>query len=156
MVRREGRFLRNSKRSQPLLHPNTDGVMMKPNTTNNPSFIEPMKALPVEKLPEGDWVYEIKFDGYRALALKGPEIQTGDVSLHQLAGEEQRQMGAGDYTCGHETLPMGQASAGRPDQIHRVDVRRSASSAGIPWVADGQGRQRRRSRIDVKFPKPAA
>ena len=44
--------------------------MMKPNTTNNPSFIEPMKALPVEKLPEGDWVYEIKFDGYRALALK--------------------------------------------------------------------------------------
>ena len=34
------------------------------------SFIEPMKALPVEKLPEGDWVYEIKFDGYRALALK--------------------------------------------------------------------------------------
>ena len=34
------------------------------------SFIEPMKALPVEKLPEGDWLYEIKFDGYRALAFK--------------------------------------------------------------------------------------
>src|SRR5262249_51633962 len=32
--------------------------------------MEPMKALPVEKLPEGDWVYEIKFDGYRALAFK--------------------------------------------------------------------------------------
>jgi bifunctional non-homologous end joining protein LigD len=29
-----------------------------------------MKALPVEKLPEGDWLYEIKFDGYRALAFK--------------------------------------------------------------------------------------
>jgi bifunctional non-homologous end joining protein LigD len=34
------------------------------------SFIEPMKALPVEKLPEGDWLYEIKHDGYRALAFK--------------------------------------------------------------------------------------
>src|SRR5262245_26740389 len=29
-----------------------------------------MKALPVEKLPRGDWLYEIKFDGYRALAFK--------------------------------------------------------------------------------------
>jgi ATP dependent DNA ligase domain len=36
----------------------------------SPSFIEPMKALPVEKLPERDWFYEIKFDGYRALAFK--------------------------------------------------------------------------------------
>jgi len=29
-----------------------------------------MKALPVEKLPEGDWLYKIKVDGYRALAFK--------------------------------------------------------------------------------------
>src|SRR5262252_1203472 len=34
------------------------------------AFIEPMKALPVEDLPEGDWVYEIKHDGYSALAFK--------------------------------------------------------------------------------------
>jgi len=40
------------------------------NVQKAPSFIEPMKALPVEKLPEGDWLYEIKFDGYRALAFK--------------------------------------------------------------------------------------
>ena len=26
-----------------------------------------MKALPVQELPEGDWIYEIKFDEYRAL-----------------------------------------------------------------------------------------
>jgi bifunctional non-homologous end joining protein LigD len=38
-------------------------------------FIEPMKALPVEKLPEGDWLYEIKHDGYRALVFKeGKEV----------------------------------------------------------------------------------
>jgi bifunctional non-homologous end joining protein LigD len=39
-------------------------------------MIEPMKALPVEKLPDGDWLYEIKFDGYRALAFKdGKDVQ---------------------------------------------------------------------------------
>jgi bifunctional non-homologous end joining protein LigD len=29
-----------------------------------------MKALPVDKLPGGDWLFEIKHDGYRALAFK--------------------------------------------------------------------------------------
>jgi bifunctional non-homologous end joining protein LigD len=29
-----------------------------------------MKALSVKKLPEGDWLYEVKHDGYRALAFK--------------------------------------------------------------------------------------
>jgi bifunctional non-homologous end joining protein LigD len=43
---------------------------MKPASVSSPSFVEPMQALPVEKLPEGDWLYEIKFDGYRALAFK--------------------------------------------------------------------------------------
>jgi bifunctional non-homologous end joining protein LigD len=34
-------------------------------------FIEPMKATAVEALPSGDdWLYEVKWDGYRALALK--------------------------------------------------------------------------------------
>ena len=31
-------------------------------------FIEPMKARLVESPPSGDWIYEIKFDGFRALA----------------------------------------------------------------------------------------
>jgi len=34
-------------------------------------FIEPMPCLAVKKLPEGkDWEYELKLDGYRALAVK--------------------------------------------------------------------------------------
>ena len=34
-------------------------------------FIEPMLLLRTEMLPEGpEWVYEIKLDGYRALAFK--------------------------------------------------------------------------------------
>ena len=36
-----------------------------------PNFVEPMKGKLVDSMPTGDWVYEIKFDGYRALALRG-------------------------------------------------------------------------------------
>src|SRR5437660_12887892 len=35
------------------------------------SFVEPMECLSVSKLPEGlEWLWEIKFDAYRALAVK--------------------------------------------------------------------------------------
>ena len=35
------------------------------------SFIEPMQCLSVSKLPDGDhWIWEVKLDGYRALAVK--------------------------------------------------------------------------------------
>jgi bifunctional non-homologous end joining protein LigD len=36
-----------------------------------PEFVEPMKARLAAHPPKGDWIYEIKFDGFRALALKG-------------------------------------------------------------------------------------
>lgn len=36
-----------------------------------PDFIEPMECAPVTKLPGGtDWIYEVKLDGYRAVAVK--------------------------------------------------------------------------------------
>ncbi len=36
-----------------------------------PRFVEPMKCKPVTQLPaEGNWTFEIKFDGYRCIALK--------------------------------------------------------------------------------------
>jgi ATP-dependent DNA ligase len=34
------------------------------------SFIEPMKAMKVNELPAGNWLYKMKFDGYRALAIR--------------------------------------------------------------------------------------
>jgi bifunctional non-homologous end joining protein LigD len=42
-----------------------------------PAFITPMAARVVDKLPDGDdWIYELKFDGYRALLVKdGKRIQ---------------------------------------------------------------------------------
>jgi DNA ligase D-like protein (predicted ligase) len=36
-----------------------------------PEFVEPMKAQLFDSIRPGDWIYEIKFDGYRALALRG-------------------------------------------------------------------------------------
>jgi bifunctional non-homologous end joining protein LigD len=36
-----------------------------------PGFVEPMKARLVAEPPKGTWDYEIKFDGWRALILKG-------------------------------------------------------------------------------------
>jgi bifunctional non-homologous end joining protein LigD len=38
-------------------------------TLTAPEYIEPMKALAVEAVPKGDWQLELKFDGYRAIAL---------------------------------------------------------------------------------------
>jgi bifunctional non-homologous end joining protein LigD len=35
-----------------------------------PDFVEPMKAKLVGSMPVGAWIYEISFDGYRALALR--------------------------------------------------------------------------------------
>jgi len=36
-----------------------------------PAFVEPMKAHLAATAPRGEWFYEIKFDGWRAIALKG-------------------------------------------------------------------------------------
>jgi bifunctional non-homologous end joining protein LigD len=42
-----------------------------------PRFVTPMSARIVDRLPEGpDWLYEVKFDGYRALLIKnGTRVQ---------------------------------------------------------------------------------
>jgi ATP-dependent DNA ligase len=41
-----------------------------------------MKATLVDSMPAGAWLYELKFDGYRALALRGG-IQTRIQSRNQ-------------------------------------------------------------------------
>ncbi|MDB6154556.1 MAG: ATP-dependent ligase [Chthoniobacteraceae bacterium] len=43
----------------------------KPRRPSKPKFVEPMTATLVNEVPShGEWIYEIKLDGYRALALK--------------------------------------------------------------------------------------
>jgi bifunctional non-homologous end joining protein LigD len=49
---------------------------MTKSAPSNLSFIEPMMALRVQDLPVSNWLYELKFDGYRALAFKaGKEVR---------------------------------------------------------------------------------
>jgi ATP dependent DNA ligase domain len=55
------------------MHSGVIATVMKLNFNALPSakvrFIEPMYALAVQKLPDGnEWLYEVKFDGYRFLA----------------------------------------------------------------------------------------
>jgi bifunctional non-homologous end joining protein LigD len=58
---------------------------MKVGSLRNFIFIEPMKALSVPDLPVGRrWLYEVKFDGYRALAFKNGK-ETRLVSRNQKA-----------------------------------------------------------------------
>ena len=50
---------------------------MTPKPRKPPVFVTPMAAVTVKKLPEGDeWLYELKWDGYRALLIKdGEDVQ---------------------------------------------------------------------------------
>jgi bifunctional non-homologous end joining protein LigD len=50
---------------------------LTPKRRKAPAFVTPMAALAVKKLPEGDdWLYELKWDGYRALLIKdGEDVQ---------------------------------------------------------------------------------
>jgi bifunctional non-homologous end joining protein LigD len=46
-------------------------VSARIQTAPIPGFVAPMQAMLVDSIRPGDWLYEIKFDGYRALALRG-------------------------------------------------------------------------------------
>jgi DNA ligase D-like protein (predicted ligase) len=52
-------------------------------------FVEPMSALLVRNLPVGkDWLYEIKLDGYRVLALKqGPKVRLASRNNRDLTSD---------------------------------------------------------------------
>jgi bifunctional non-homologous end joining protein LigD len=51
-------------------------------------FVEPMKARLVERAPAGDWIYEIKHDGFRVLAIKnGREVHLLSRNNKDLSGK---------------------------------------------------------------------
>ena len=59
--------------------PKANQSMHSPRTTRKrtePAFIEPMQCKSVTALPSGEkWTFEIKFDGYRCIAVKsGREV----------------------------------------------------------------------------------
>jgi bifunctional non-homologous end joining protein LigD len=53
------------------LHERSKGMTSGRRSVGAPDFVPPMRALLVNKLPVGpEWMYEVKWDGYRALAAK--------------------------------------------------------------------------------------
>lgn len=62
-------------KKKPLAPASVPSRATSPDTTiadtpsDSSAYLEPMKALSVEKIPTGDWLLEIKFDGFRALAI---------------------------------------------------------------------------------------
>ena len=55
------------------------------NTKPRPRFIEPMECRRASKLPEGgDWVYEIKQDGYRATVL----VDGNSALIYSISGQD--------------------------------------------------------------------
>jgi bifunctional non-homologous end joining protein LigD len=67
--------------------PPPKGSRPTPQRTS-PAFVTPMAAQVVKRLPEGDdWVYELKFDGYRALIIKdGQRVELRSRKNKDLAG----------------------------------------------------------------------
>jgi bifunctional non-homologous end joining protein LigD len=60
----------------PHIDPKEKGMNAKKGKGAAVRFVEPMKARLVEHAPPGEWIYEIKLDGFRALALKrGDNVQ---------------------------------------------------------------------------------
>ncbi|HEV8083554.1 MAG TPA: DNA ligase D [Chitinophagaceae bacterium] len=77
------------KISAPAVTPvtNIDGYLKKGKSSKFPMDIEPMLATLVDKpIDEPGWMYEIKWDGYRAIAyinnsFKGGELPAGEVDI---------------------------------------------------------------------------
>ena len=70
--RRQGRRLPDVKLGKRSDRPRVSSLPKLPSA--KPRFIEPMKAKLVEQPPpNGDWIYELKFDGIRLIAVKDGE-----------------------------------------------------------------------------------
>src|SRR6266446_5642527 len=71
-IKRHGRQLERIRSRRPR-----DERPLTPKPRKPPAFVTPMAAVTVKKLPEGDeWLYELKWDGYRALLIKdGEDVQ---------------------------------------------------------------------------------
>ena len=76
-ARPASRLIRPSKSPEIRFKQAEDEITHSRLPKRKAEFVEPMKAVLVDNLPKGDdWVYELKFDGVRALALKrGKDVQ---------------------------------------------------------------------------------
>ena len=106
-----------------------------------PAFVEPMAAREVQELPEGDdWIYEIKWDGYRALAVKhGDSVQLLSRKNKNLSADfpdvvdALRGVSAGSALLDGEVVALDQQ--GRPS-FQSLQNRRSSAAAIVYYTFD--------------------
>src|SRR3954447_26373773 len=85
-----------------------------------PAFVQPMAAEVVDRLPDGDdWMYEVKFDGYRALLIKnGQRVQLRSRNNKDLTDIYPAVHAAGLRSSAHSAVVDGEIVAidanGRP------------------------------------------
>jgi bifunctional non-homologous end joining protein LigD len=89
---------------------------MKHGSASKFSFIEPTKALPVRDLPTGDWLHEMKFDGYRALAFKaGKEVRLVSRNRIDLANYHSRIVDSLKLLTGENVIIDGEIATLEPN-----------------------------------------
>jgi bifunctional non-homologous end joining protein LigD len=95
-------------------------VARAPRTRVPPAFVQPMAAHVVDKLPEGrEWLYEVKFDGYRALLIKtGARLQVRSRNEKDLTASYPTVAAAGRRLHADQAVVDGEIvavdAAGRP------------------------------------------
>ena len=100
-----------------------------------PEFIPPMKATPVESLPGGDeWIYEVKWDGYRALALKhGDSVRLLSLKNKSLSADFPDVVTAVSGLSADTVLLDGEVVAVNAEGKPSFQMLQNRGSAGRDW-----------------------
>jgi bifunctional non-homologous end joining protein LigD len=91
--RRDAAAAREAKEKKPTRKKSnqqeTSSASIRKLPASKPGFVEPMKAMLSEHLPKGEqWIYEIKFDGVRALAIRnGSSVELVSRAGKDLSGK---------------------------------------------------------------------
>jgi bifunctional non-homologous end joining protein LigD len=83
------RFTRTARTRQWALTSEEPRARGARSEASAPQFVAPMSATPVDTLPDGDeWLYELKLDGYRAIAIKdGSRVRLFSRKAKDLTGD---------------------------------------------------------------------
>ena len=100
-----------------------------------PAFVPPMKATPVEKLPAGDdWIYEVKWDGYRAQAMKhGDSVRLLSLKNKPLGADFPDVVSAVSELSAHTAVIDGEVVAVNAEGKPSFQMLQNRGSAGREW-----------------------
>jgi bifunctional non-homologous end joining protein LigD len=100
-----------------------------------PEFVAPMKATAVERLPEGEeWLYEIKWDGYRTLALKhGDSVRLLSLKNKSFNADFPAVVRAVEQLPVHTAIIDGEVVAVNSSGVPSFQKLQNRSSLGREW-----------------------